>query len=196
MSRLPPYRMRVSVSTMGVLILIFLFLLSLSFIAGFYLGEKQILPENPKLSGKREEISQKTISTKEELQKKPLKTELAEKSMQEKKPQIKLQKKVKPNKVNVSMQTKPRKNFNLKGYFSLQVAALTKRQSAEKLAISLRRKGYNVVIKWEKNFYKIRVGKYPTYEKAKTMRKKLFPVLKSLRVKLKSEKGIIIKKII
>jgi len=188
--------MRVSASTMGVLILIFLFLLSLSFIAGFYLGEKQILPENPKLSGKGEEISQKTTSAKENLQKKPLKTELVEKSMQEKKPQIKLQEKVNPDKVKSYTQTKPRENLNSTGYFSLQVAALTKRQSAEKLAISLRRKGYNVVIKWEKNFYKIRVGKYPTYEKAKSVRKKLLPVLKSLRVKLKSERGIIIKKII
>ena len=190
------YRLRVSVSTMGTLIFSFLILLALSFIAGFYLGssqhsgkpeQKALQKQSSHLKTPSENSSNIQKIVPEKVKNIPSKTTNTIKpSPTIKEPPAKIQKTI----------TKSKVPYIKTPYYELQVAAFKNKNNAEKLSASLKKYGYTTLIKFESGLFKVRVGKYSTYEKAKTERKKLIPLLRRLRVRVKDERNIIIKKII
>lgn len=184
------YRLRVSSFAMGTLIMIFLFLIGFAFVAGFYLGQKSNPP-------------QRQMETKKKVSTEPEKSVPKEKKVEPIIPRPVIQPAKTTGKKKKTVKPAPVKPISKKiptpitlPYYTLQVAALKNKSSAARLASSLRKKGYNVTVKMEGGLYKIRVGNFPTYERANAERKKLVPVLRKLRVKIRTPREIIIRKII
>ncbi len=177
---------------MGTLIMIFLFLMGFAFVAGFYLGQKQNVPP-----AKTSRLAQKKTAIVEE---KPAKTKTKVEPIvprpvpEPAKTSKKAEKMAKP----APIKSTPQKGSpsSTQPYYTLQVAALKNKSSAIKLADSLRRNGYNVTLKTEGGLYKIRVGKFFSYDRANSERKKLVPLLKKLRVRIRNPREIIIRKIL
>lgn len=190
------YRLRVSSFAMGTLIMILLFLIGFAFVAGFYLGQNSSRPEGQvetKTIKKGSNEPEKNIA-KNITKDKKVETIIPRPVIQPSKTTEKKKKTVKPTPVKpISKKIYP---SITQPYYTLQVAALKNKTSATRLASSLRKRGYNVTIKMEGGLYKIRVGNFLTYDRANAERKKLIPVLRKLRVKVRTPREIIIRKII
>ena len=73
------------------------------------------------------------------------------------------------------------------------MAALRNSSSARRLASDLGKRGFPSRVEPTNGFYRVLVGPYELNE-AKAVREKIFPVLKKLRVRLRSAREILIRR--
>ncbi len=182
------YTYRTSSFVVGVLILIFLFLLSLSFLAGYYLGR----------------VSAKSYPS--PMQVKPMASPVAkakvgegEKTAQSKE-QPSVENKASPERNSAEERKVPPQKKTLEpkkkaaGNYLLQVAALRNGESARKLSQELSSRGYPAKVEFRNGFYRVLVGPFDL-SRARQVRKELVPLLRKLRVRIRSVREILIRRV-
>ncbi len=178
------YTYRTSSFVMGVLILLFLFLLSLSFLAGYYLGSNSRAPSPSEREGKTVEkipVREEEVKPPTPVKKEPIKPEKGAPQpgtlVEEKKPP----------------EGPARGRGEGGGHYLLQVAALKRGESARRLSQELSSRGYPSKVELKNGFYRVLVGPFDL-SRARDVRKELLPLLRKLRVRLRSEREILIRR--
>ncbi len=186
------YTYRTTSFVVGSLILLFLLLLALSFVGGYYAGESEGRREvmtgtRVKKSLYPEKVEEKEIKTPPVPS--PVKNNPSPKTESTENNTIKSTSSL-PKKTPAPEKPSPPKSS---GEYYLQVVALRNYRSAKGLASALEKNGFPAAIEQARGFYRVLVGPYNLNE-AKAVREKIFPVLKKLRVRLRSAREILIRR--
>ncbi len=190
------YTYRTTTFVVGSFILLFLLLLSLSFLAGYYVGEstgnqtclQKREPSRIKMGPKPTELPSKRQSSPAEPESSAKISSQAETYSPRKNP-------ASPEENRPSSST----IYHVKsppaadGNYLLQVAAFRNPFAARKLSRALQERGFPSKIQSARGFYRVLVGPY-TLDEARNKRREIFPILKELRVRLKTPEQILIRR--
>ncbi len=192
------YTYRTTSFVIGALILLFLLLLALSFVAGYYAGEAAGRREAFKLAKVKtgtspQKVEGREIKTPSVPKTAPSPAEIPPSKKQPTAVNSSEKKTVPSREVKPSAPIRSSSIPEKTGEYYLQVAALRNSSSARRLASDLGKRGFPSKVEPTNGFYRVLVGPYELNE-AKAVREKIFPVLKKLRVRLRSAREILIRR--